>query len=58
MTMELLRYSTNAWGQRTLEGVSWDLIGICFLIGDVFIALHALYMWLCPPEQKKTCVKI
>lgn len=52
MVMELLRYSTNAWGQRTLEGVSWDLIGICFTIGAAFIVLHALYMWLSPPGKK------
>lgn len=50
--MELLRYSTNAWGQRTLEGVSWDLIWICFTIGAVFIVLHALYIWLLPPEKR------
>lgn len=52
MPMEFLRYSTNAWGQRTLEGVSWDLIWICFIIGAAFIVLHALYMWLSPPEKK------
>ena len=53
MSMEFLRYTTNAWGQRTLEGISWDLIWICFLIGAVFIVLHALYMWLSPPEKNK-----
>jgi len=42
--MEIFRYSSNAWGQRVLEGVSWDLIPLFFVAGVVFIVLHAGYM--------------
>lgn len=41
--MELLRYKTDAWGQRVLEGASWDLIWL-FVAGAVaFIIFHAVY---------------
>ena len=50
--MEIFRYNSNAWGQRTLEGISWDLLWIFFIAGAVFIVLHALYMWLLAPGKK------
>lgn len=41
--MEILRYKTDAWGQRVLEGASWDLIWV-FVAGAVaFIIFHAFY---------------
>jgi hypothetical protein len=41
--MEFLRYKTDAWGQRVLEGASWDLIWL-FVAGAVaFIVFHAIY---------------
>ena len=49
--MEILRYSTNAWGQKVVEGLSWDLIWVFFLAGAAFIVLHAVYMWLLPPKK-------
>jgi hypothetical protein len=49
--MDLLRYGSNAWGQRILEGVSWDLIDVFFAAGIVFIIIHALYMWLFAPKR-------
>ena len=49
--MEVLRYSSNAWGQKVLEGLSWDLLWVFFGISAVFIVLHALYMWLLPPKK-------
>jgi len=42
--MEVLRYSSNAWGQQVLEGMSWDLIPLFFGIGLVVMIGHALYM--------------
>jgi len=42
--MNFLRYSSNAWGQRVLEGVSWDLFWYFVGAGAVFIVLHASYM--------------
>lgn len=42
--MEILRYSSNAWGQQVLEGMSWDLIPVFVGIGLVVMIGHALYM--------------
>lgn len=41
--MEILRYKTDVWGQRVLEGASWDLIWIFVAAGVVFIVFHAIY---------------
>jgi hypothetical protein len=41
--MELLRYRTDAWGQRILEGASWDLIGVFVGVAVLFIVCHAIY---------------
>jgi len=49
--VEVLRYSSNAWGQTTLEGVSWDLLGVFFIGAAAFIVIHALYMWLLAPKK-------
>tara|TARA_B100001778_G_C17979297_1_gene358453 strand:- start:312 stop:464 length:153 start_codon:yes stop_codon:yes gene_type:complete len=43
--MEIVRYSSNAWGQRVLEGVSWDLLPVFFGLAAVFILGHSIYMW-------------
>ena len=40
----LFRYSTNPWGQRVLEGVSWDLLWVFFGAGMAFICLHLIYL--------------
>ncbi len=49
--MEVFRYTTNAWGQSVLEGMSWDLLGVFFAAGCAFIVAHALYMWFFSPEK-------
>lgn len=40
--MDILRYSTDAWGQNVLEGVSWGLLSFFFAAGLAFIVVHAL----------------
>ena len=42
--MEVFRYSSNAWGQRVLEGISWDLLPVFISVGLVTIVVHLLYM--------------
>ena len=44
--MEVFRYSSNAWGQEVLQGMSWDLLPAFFAAGVAIIVLHALFMWL------------
>ncbi len=41
--MEVFRYTSNAWGQRVLEGMSWDLLWIFAGAGLAFILFHAIY---------------
>jgi len=41
--MEVLRYKADVWGQRILEGASWDLIWVFAAAAIVFIVFHALY---------------
>ena len=52
-TLSLFRYSSNAWGQQVLEGMSWDLLPVFFWAGLVFIILHALLMWFFPSSKNK-----
>jgi hypothetical protein len=41
--MEFLRTTHNAWGQETLEGVSWDLLPLAFGLGLAFIVGHLIW---------------
>ena len=41
--MEILRYTSDAWGQRILEGASWDLLWVFVGAGVLFIVFHAIY---------------
>lgn len=50
--MELIRYSSNAWGQKAVEGLSWDLLWLSFGAGVAIIVLHALYMFFLAPKHK------
>jgi len=38
--MEFFRTTHNAWGQETLEGISWDLLPVAFWLGIAIIAGH------------------
>jgi cobalamin synthase len=41
--MDFFRYRSDAWGQRVLEGVSWDLLWVFVGAAVVFIVFHAIY---------------
>ena len=41
--MEIIRYKSDVWGQRVLEGASWELIWVFAAAAVVFIIFHALY---------------
>lgn len=51
--MEIFRYSSNAWGQRMLEGLSWDLIGYFAGAGVAFIVFHIVYMHFVGKRMKQ-----
>ena len=38
--MELVRITRNAWGQETLEGISWDLLPVAAGLGAAIIIGH------------------
>ena len=40
---ELLRVSKNAWGQKILIGVSWDLLWVPVAAAVVFIVAHQVF---------------
>jgi hypothetical protein len=41
--MEILRMGHDVWGQRVIEGVSWQLLPVAFGIGVAIIVGHLLY---------------
>ena len=41
--MEFLRYKSDVYGQRVLDGASWDLLWVCVAAAAVFIVFHAVY---------------
>ena len=44
--MEFLRHSKDAWGQKMLVGVSWDLLWIPIVAAFAVIVVHfALRYW-------------
>lgn len=49
--MELFRVTHNAWGQETLEGLSWHLIPWFVGAAAAFIVLHALWMFVRRPRH-------
>lgn len=50
--MDFWRRATNPWDQDILIGIAWDLMWAAAIVGVVFLAGHALYMWLLAPEKK------
>jgi len=42
MEWELLRHTKNAWGQKMLVGVSWDLLWVPVIAALLVIAVHLL----------------
>ena len=41
--MEIFRITRNAWGQETLEGISWGLLPVAFWIGVAIIVGHLVW---------------
>ena len=41
--MEFVRITRNAWGQQTLEGISWDLLPVAFGLGVAIIVGHLVW---------------
>jgi hypothetical protein len=47
--LEIFRYSRDVYGKATLDGLSWDLIGVFFGLGLAVIVVHAVYRrWFAP----------
>ena len=49
--VEVFRYSSDAWGQTVLEGVSWDLLPLFLGMGVFVIVVHALIKWMSARNQ-------
>ena len=50
--MNFWRRAANPWDQDILIGIAWDLMWAAAIVGVVFLAGHALYMWLLAPKKK------
>ena len=50
--MEVFRVSRNAWGQETLIGVSWDLLGVFVAAAAAFIVCHMVYKAFLAPDRR------
>jgi hypothetical protein len=47
--LEIFRISRDVYGRESLEGMSWDLIGVFFALGLAVIVVHAVYRkWFAP----------
>jgi len=44
--MDIFRFTRNAWGQETLEGISWDLLPWAFGLGVAIILGHLIWRFL------------
>jgi hypothetical protein len=52
--MEILRYGHDSFGERVLNGVSWDLLPVAFWAGVAVILVHLAWRALRrnrPPRQ-------
>lgn len=49
--MEILRYGRDVYGRETLEGVSWDLIGLFATLGLAVIVVHLVYRRFFAPRS-------
>ena len=50
--MDLVRVSTDVWGQEVLEGISWDLLPVAVVLGALVVAAHAL--WRFARQRRKS----
>jgi hypothetical protein len=41
--MEILRYGHDTFGERLVNGISWDLLPVAFWSGVAVIAIHLIY---------------
>jgi hypothetical protein len=44
--MQILRIGHDVYGQRVVEGVSWDLLAVAAGVGGVVILAHLVYSLL------------
>jgi hypothetical protein len=43
MTMDILRYGHDTFGERLINGASWDLLPVAFWAGIAVIVIHLIY---------------
>lgn len=41
--MNLLRFGHDPYGQRVIDGASWDLLPVAFWAGVAVIVIHLVY---------------
>ena len=43
MSMSILRYGHDSYGEQVVNGASWDLLPVAFWAGIAVIAVHLVY---------------
>jgi hypothetical protein len=43
MSMNILRYGHDSYGEQVVNGASWDLLPVAFWTGVAVIAIHLVY---------------
>jgi hypothetical protein len=43
MSMDILRYGHDTYGERIVNGVSWDLLPVAFWAGVAVIVVHLVW---------------
>lgn len=41
--MDILRYGHDSYGQKVMNGISWDLLPVAFWAGVAVIVVHLVY---------------
>lgn len=52
--MSIFRYTSNAWGEKTLEGISWDLLWLFIGVSLTAITIHFFYKLIMNKKIKET----
>ena len=50
--MDILRYGHDSFGERVVNGVSWDLLPVAFWAGVAVIVAHLVYRALSKRPRK------
>jgi hypothetical protein len=51
--MDILRYGHDAWGERVINGASWDLLPVAFWAGVAVIVVHLVWRAISRRQRRR-----